>query len=80
MAQRLSRPKLSPLSCIAALTASPVGHDSQQLQAEISSLSSQLEESRDEAELNLLMLQQVLVGGEAFASVLAEVETILPGR
>lgn len=26
------------------------------------------------------MLQQVLVGGEAFASVLAEVETILPGR
>lgn len=59
MAQRLSRPKLSPLSCIAALTASPVGHDPQQLQAEISSLSSQLEEARDEAELNLLMLQQV---------------------
>ena len=31
----------------------------QTLQAEIASLSSQLEEARDEAELNLLMLQQV---------------------
>lgn len=59
MAQRLSRPKLSPTRCISALTAIPVGHDPQQLQAEISSLSSQLEEARDEAELNLLMLQQV---------------------
>jgi hypothetical protein len=33
--------------------------DPQTLQAEIASLSSQLEEARDEAELNLLMLQQV---------------------
>lgn len=55
----MSRPKLSPQNSFAALTASPVGHDSQQLQAEITSLNSQLEEARDEAELNLLMLQQV---------------------
>ena len=43
----------------ASSSTSSSGADPQTLQAEIASLSSQLEEARDEAELNLLMLQQV---------------------
>lgn len=41
------------------ITATSAHSDPQQLQGEIAGLQSQLEEARDEAELNLLMLQQV---------------------
>jgi len=55
--------KVSPIGEATTISASSStsssGADPQTLQAEIASLSSQLEEARDEAELNLLMLQQV---------------------
>ena len=41
------------------ITATSALSDPQQLQGEIAGLQSQLDEARDEAELNLLMLQQV---------------------
>jgi len=46
--------KVSPMSESTTRTTA----DPHQLQGEIAGLSSQLEEARDEAELNLLMLQQ----------------------
>ena len=49
-------PKLSPMSETSSTTTTTDPH---QLQAEINSLRLQLEEARDEAELNLLQLQQV---------------------
>ena len=42
-----------------AISTASASADPQELQAQIGSLSRQLEEARDEAELNLLMLQQV---------------------
>ena len=44
---------------VRAISTASASADPQELQAQIGSLSSQLEEARDEAELNLLMLQQV---------------------
>ncbi len=56
--QHKERPKVST-SCVGCTITTTSAHsDPQQLQGEIASLSSQLEEARDEAELNLLMLQQ----------------------
>jgi len=44
---------------VRAISTASASADPQELQAQIGSLSRQLEEARDEAELNLLMLQQV---------------------
>ena len=51
--------KLSPIPAIPPITTSTAHSEScADLQQQVASLSSQLEEARDEAELNLLMLQQ----------------------
>lgn len=51
--------KVSPICAASTISVSSSSTDPQHVQGEIASLSSQLEEARDEAELNLLMLQQV---------------------
>jgi hypothetical protein len=73
--------KLSPTRDIPPITTSTAHSESAaDLQQQVASLSSQLEEARDEAELNLLMLQQVQEELEFYFLAHQNQEQLLQGQ
>jgi hypothetical protein len=73
--------RLSPALCSPPITTSTAHSESgADLQQQVASLSSQLEEARDEAELNLLMLQQVQEELEFYFLAHQKQEQLLQGQ